>query len=328
MHPWRHRKRHEVDVVVAGQLARDLVLVVDDLPEAGQSRPVRTRREMLGGKGANQAVALAQLGLCPALVAVAGDDATGSRLLAQARRDRVDVSAVTRRKGTATGLIVDVVDRTGRWRYLEDLPPSVLLSESDIRKAARLFDGARWASVQLQQPAAAVLAATELAGQACCRLVLDGAPPAGADPAALIGSADVVRADAREAGLLTGTEIRGPGDAARAAAEILGQGAALAVLAVGEEGSYFAWRDSVWGSGELMLPLAGTPVADTTGAGDAFTAALIAGLDHYQDPAPAARLAVAAAGLTVGHPGGRPELTWERLAEQVAGRTQAGRGPG
>jgi ribokinase len=50
------------DVVLAGQLARDLVLVMEDVPEPGQSRPVRERREMLGGKGANQPVAVAQLG--------------------------------------------------------------------------------------------------------------------------------------------------------------------------------------------------------------------------------------------------------------------------
>jgi pfkB family carbohydrate kinase len=73
-----------------------------------------------------------------------------------------------------------------------------------------------------------------------------------------------------------------------------------------------------WGTGELLLPLARTPVVDTTGAGDAFTAPLIAGLGQLQDPEEAARLAVAAAGLTVGHPGGRPELSWARLKEQLA----------
>jgi ribokinase len=305
------------DVVVTGQLARDLVLVVDDVPEAGQSRPVRERREMLGGKGANQAVAVAQLGLRPALIAVAGDDEAGSRLLEQARRDGIDVSAVTIREGTAAGLITDIVDAAGHWRYLEDLPPSVLLSEGDVRTAARLFDGARWASVQLQQPAAAVLTAAVLARQAGCRVLLDGAPPDGVDKEALLGAADVVRADAREAELLTGNAICGPGDAARAARAILGQGPVLAALAVGHAGNYFAWRDPVWGTGELLLPLARTPVVDTTGAGDAFTAALIAGLDQLQDPEEAARLAVAAAGLTVGHPGGRPELSWARLKEQL-----------
>jgi ribokinase len=306
------------DVVVAGQLARDLVLVVDDVPEAGQSRPVRERREMLGGKGANQAVAVAQLGLRPALIAVAGDDEAGSRLLEQARRDGIDVSAVTIREGTATGLITDIVDAAGHWRYLEDLPPSVLLSKRDVRAAARLFDGARWASVQLQQPAAAVLTAAVLAGQAGCRVLLDGAPPGGVDKKALLRAADVVRADAREAELLTGTAIRGPEDAARAAAAILGQGPALVALAVGDAGNYFAWCDPVWGTGELLLPLARTPAADTTGAGDAFTAALIIGLDQLQQPEEAARLAAAAAGLTVGHPGGRPDLSWARLKEQLA----------
>jgi sugar/nucleoside kinase (ribokinase family) len=64
------------DVIVAGQIARDLVLVVDDVPGAGQSAAVRQRREMLGGKGANQAVALAQLGMRVALLGVVGDALT------------------------------------------------------------------------------------------------------------------------------------------------------------------------------------------------------------------------------------------------------------
>lgn len=305
------------DVVVAGQLARDLVLVVDDVPGAGRSAAVRERREMLGGKGANQAVALAQLGLRPALIAVAGDDEVGVRLLDQAGRDGIDVSAVARRAGAATGLIVDVVDRAGRWRYLEDLPASVLLSEDDVRAAARLFGGARWASLQLQQPAAAVLVAAELARQAGCRVLLDGAPPDEESREALLGAADAVRADAREAELLAGTAIRGPGDASRAAAAVLGQGPALVAFAVGDEGNYFAWRDPAWGSGELLLPLTDTTVADTTGAGDAFTAALIIGLDQFRRPEAAARLAVAAAGATVGHPGGRPRLTRTGLEEQL-----------
>ena len=155
---------------------------------------------MLGGKGANQAVGLAQLGLRPALIAVAGGDEAGSRMLEQARRDGIDVSAVIRRKDTASGLIVDIVDRAGRWRYLEDLPLAVLLTEGDVRAAAHLFEGARWASIQLQQLAAAVTAAAGLASRAGCR-VIDGAPPEGLDQDALLAAADVVRADAREAGM-------------------------------------------------------------------------------------------------------------------------------
>src|ERR1700754_661702 len=121
---------------VIGQLARDLVLTVDRLPEAGTSGDASSRREQLGGKGANQAVALAQLGVRPTLVAVAGDDVIGDVLLDQARRDGIDVSTVVRRRGALTGLIVELLDAEGRWRYVQDLPEPVLLTERDVQAAA------------------------------------------------------------------------------------------------------------------------------------------------------------------------------------------------
>ena len=55
-------------VVVVGQVARDLVLRVPVLPDAGGSTHVQERLEVLGGTGANQAVGLAQLDLPVALV--------------------------------------------------------------------------------------------------------------------------------------------------------------------------------------------------------------------------------------------------------------------
>jgi ribokinase len=300
---------HHPDVIVFGQLARDLVLVVDDAPGAGSSAYVRERREVLGGKGANQAVALAQLGLSPALVAVAGADDEGASLLEQAERDGINVSAVTRRQGAVTALMVDIVAR-GRWRYLEDAPASVQLTEGDVAAAEWLLAGAGWASVQLQQPPEAALAAATAARKAGCTVVLDGAPADGQLRDELLAAADVVRADAREAGLLARTDIRDLGDAAKAAAEIRRHGPGLVALAV-NDGNYFAWQD-----GELLLSLTTTPVEDTTGAGDALTAGLIAGLARGYDQEKTARLAVAAAGATVGHPGGRPSLTRDALARQ------------
>src|SRR5580765_7673675 len=164
------------DVIVFGQIARDLVLVVDTVPTASRSADVYQRRELLGGKGANQAVGLAQLGMRPALAGVVGEDQVGQRLLTQAGQDRVDVSAVARRPGVRTALIVDIVDATGQWRYLEDVPAGMLLSEADVVAARHLFLPGRRVSVQLQQPPAAALAAATLAHRAGGKVVLDGAP--------------------------------------------------------------------------------------------------------------------------------------------------------
>ena len=87
-----------LDAIAVGQVARDLVLLVDEVPGAARTAPVRRRRELLGGKGANQAVGLAQLGARVGLLGVVGLDEVGDRLLGQARSDGIDVAPVLRRR--------------------------------------------------------------------------------------------------------------------------------------------------------------------------------------------------------------------------------------
>ncbi|WP_090098919.1 PfkB family carbohydrate kinase [Lentzea jiangxiensis] len=281
------------EVVVVGQIARDLVLVVDEVPDAGGTAPVRERREVLGGKGANIAVGLAQLGAPVALVGVVGDDDVGERLIARAAADGIATGAVVRRPDQETGLIVDVV--ADGWRYLEHLPDDLLLREEDL--PVDLIEGAAAVVVQLQQPPEVALKAARAARG---RVVLDGAPER--LRAELLECADVVRADHREAELLTGWTIKTADDAVNAARELMPK--ELVAFAVDDVGNVF-----VWDGGELVVPLGDVEVVDTTGGGDAFVAALTFALTRGDGPEDAARLAVEASGATVTHPGGRPELT-------------------
>jgi ribokinase len=176
-----------------------------------------------------------------------------------------------------------------------------------VSRAGPAIAAARAVLVQLQQPGEAALAAIRYARGGM--RVLDGAPPDEGSREALLARADVVRADTAEARKLTGSALDSPDQALRAGRELLKQGPRLVALAVGEIGNVFVWQDD-----HVFLPLTDTPVVDTTGAGDAFVAALTTGLLRGEGPHRAARLAVAAAGATVGHPGGRPNLTAETLA--------------
>ncbi|MCW3841594.1 PfkB family carbohydrate kinase [Micromonospora yasonensis] len=302
-----------LDAIAVGQVARDLVLLVDELPDPSRTTPVRRRRELLGGKGANQAVGLAQLGVRVGLLGVVGEDEVGDRLLGQARSDGIDVAPVLRRPDTPSALIVDVVDARARWRYLEDIPEATLLTEADVADAEGVLQAAQAVVVQLQQPLPAVLAAARCARTADRLVVLDGAPDDPAGGAELLALADVLRADAREAGLIVGDP---PVDAAaglRAGRELLARGPTLVAVEVAGEGNAFVWPD-----GELFVPLSKTPVVDSTGAGDAFVAALTAGLLRGEAYPVVARYAVAAAGATVGHPGGRPALSAAAIEAQLA----------
>jgi ribokinase len=274
---------------VVGQLARDLVLTVDQVPGAGAAADATSRREQLGGKGANQAVALAQLGITPLLVAVAGDDVIGDVLIDQARRDGIDVRSVIRRRDTLTGLIVELLDADGRWRYVQHLPPSVLLTEGDVLGVRDVIAKADAVLVQLQQPAPAALAAARIGHEAGRLVVLDGE----VTDRRLLAYADVVRADEREA---HGLDER-----------VLDEGPSLLALAQADA-NLFIWR-----GGRLRVPLTDEKVVDTTGGGDAFTAALTAALLRKLSYEEAAHLATAAAGSSVTLVGGRPELRGQAL---------------
>ncbi len=290
-----------MDVMIVGQLARDLVLRVDGLPPAGSAADVDERREVLGGKGANCAVAVAQLGTPVGLLAVAGLDDAGDRLLTQAADDGVDVRHVVRRPGTPTGLIVEVLEADGSWRYLQHLPGPVLLTADDVTAAAPALRAARAVVLQAQQPGAALAAA---ARQARGLVVLDGSPEAGVR-AEVLERTDVLRADPAEAALLVDDEVAADDVAVMTgvARRLLGSGPRVVV--VGVEG---AGNVAVWPDGELFVPFGDTEVVDTTGGGDSLTAALTVALLAGDDPAAALRRAVGAAADTVGRPGGRPSL--------------------
>ena len=291
-------------VVVLGQAARDLVLVVDGLPDAGGSTTVRRRIEVLGGKGANQAVALAQLERSPELVAVLGEDDAGGDALAQARADGLGVTGVVRRGRTA--LLVDVVEQDGTRRLLEDVPDEALLREQDVTAAAASISAAQTISLQLQQPAAVLLSAVELV-RPDALVVLDGAPDEPDAGARLLRRADVLRMDAEEAALLAGEAVT----TVRHARELLDRGPTLVAVGLPDGGNLV-----VWAEGALELPPSTGPVVDPTGGGDSFTAALVAALHSGAAPAQAGRAAARAAASTVARPGGRPDLTPDVLRDR------------
>lgn len=297
------------DVVVVGHVGRDLVMQVDALPDPASGAAAVRRLEMPGGKGANQAVGLAQLGRRPFLIGAVGDDPVGRWLVRSLAADGVDTAGVTVREGGQSSLIVSLVDGSGGWRYVEDLTPVSFLDPDDVGRHAARIAGARAVSLQLQQSWAAAVQAAGIARRGGALVVADGAPPEGTDPGPLLSLADVWRADRHEAELLSGRSI-GSVEEGLAAARRLGErGPSVVAVATGE-GDLVLWEDR-----HVSLPHRSDGTVDTTGAGDAFVAGLVTGLLRTGDPATAGRLAAGAASEVVARLGGRPDLTAVRSSD-------------
>ncbi|WP_254902478.1 PfkB family carbohydrate kinase [Mycobacterium simiae] len=274
-----------MSVVVIGQVGRDLVLRTDGPPSTGDSTEILRRVELLGGKGANQAVGLAQLGVPVALVGVVGEDAAGTAVLHQAERDGIDVSGVVRRGITA--LLIDIVGQPAKRMLLEHVPQESLVRSEDLNRAAPVLDAADIVSIQLQQPAQTALAAARRARQRGARVVADGAPPRRIQ-ADLLAAVDVFRADATEAALLAGEAVTTVRQARTLAEQLLRCGPDLVALAVPDVGDLLAWP-----GGRELFEFADVEVVDPTGAGDAFVAGLISALREGAEPVQAGRRAVA-----------------------------------
>jgi ribokinase len=286
-------------VLVVGDVNTDVVAVLDGDPAPGSDRPasIRTRG---GGAGANVAVHLARLGLDVELAACVGDDAAGAGLLAELRGAGVR-TALRAVPGAATGTIVSLVEPDGQRSMLADRGANLALLPADLppfSPGGHLHLSGYTLLHDATRPAG--LAALAAARAADCTVSVD---PASTGPLALAGvdrwladteGATLLLPNADEARLLTGfTDVA---DAARALA------ARHEVVAVSQGADGALW---VSGAEVLHRPARPAHVVDTTGAGDAFTAGLLATWLAGGDAAAALEGGLALAAEVVGRAGAR-----------------------
>lgn len=110
--------------------------------------------------------------------------------------------------------------------------------------------------------------------KAGCRVVVDGAPQE-ADRAQVLKDVDVLRADAHEAQIMAGSELKTTDDAAAFGRSLLRQGPDFVALGVEGRGKVIIWHGD-----DLAFPLVGPPAVDTTGAGGELRRHRYRGVDH------------------------------------------------
>ncbi|MZD05582.1 ribokinase [Streptomyces sp. SID5785] len=252
------------DLLVVGSANADLVVGVERRPGAGETVLGSDLVVHPGGKGANQAVAAAKLGARTALLARVGDDGHGRLLRESMESAGVDTSGVLV-GGAPTGVALITVDPSGDNSIVVSPGANGRLTPQDVRAARALFAAAPVVSTLLEIPLDTVAeVARSLADGA--RLVLNPSPPAPL-PDEVLAACDPLIVNEHEAAVILGTRPGGaPEDWARA---LLALGPRSVVVTLGSQGALVA--DA---SGTARVPSVEVDAVDTTGAGDAFTAAL------------------------------------------------------
>ncbi|MFF0224324.1 ribokinase [Streptomyces sp. NPDC004629] len=256
---------YDYDLLVVGSANADLVISVERRPDAGETVLGSDLAVHPGGKGGNQAVAAARLGARTALLARVGDDAYGRLLLDSQRAAGVDTVGVLV-GGAPTGVALITVDPSGDNSIVVSLGANGRLTPTDVRAAGSLFHASKVVSTQLEIPLETVVEVVRnLAPES--RFVLNPSPPRPL-PQEVLAACDPLIVNEHEARVILGEGRVGerPEDWARI---LLAKGPRSVVVTLGAEGALVA--DA---AGVVRVPAVRVAAVDTTGAGDAFTAAL------------------------------------------------------
>jgi ribokinase len=288
-------------VVVCGSLNMDVIAQSDRRPAAGETILGATVSFLPGGKGLNQAIAAARLGVPTIMLGAVGGDAFGETLRQMLIESGVDVAGVrTIRKATTGVALIQVAG--GDNAITGASGANMFFTAEMIRRAPRR--GETWVA-QFETPIPTTEEVFRKARAAGARTLLNLAPMV-RYPSRLMKLVDIAVLNEVELSQATGVKV-GPASArgtiAAACEQIRRQGAGTVIATLGPRGSIIVAPEGV-----TVVPGLAARVVDTTGAGDCFVGALAARLAAGKGLIEAAHYANAAAACSVERLGAAPSM--------------------
>jgi ribokinase len=289
-------------ITVIGSLNMDLVTYTGRMPVMGETIMGKSFRQIPGGKGANQADAIAKLGAKVKMIGCVGRDGMGSTLLASLQKDGVDVGYVREVEGVATGIAAITVDGAANNCIIVVPGANNALSPGHLLAAQEAIENSDVVVAQLEVPLETVKYGLEMAKRLGKLTILNPAPAVPLQDA-FLSLVDILVPNDTELELLSGIRVKTGEELQKAAQLLLDKGIKELIVTLGSKGCLHINR-----SASTLYPAYQVAAVDTTAAGDSFIGGISTAISEGKSLQEAIAFATAVGALTVTREGAQSSL--------------------
>ena len=281
------------DISVLGIFVADISFSGPKIPAVGETILGNKYNVGPGGKGCNQAVAIARLGGKVNFISKIGKDAYGKLALETLKKNNINTENIIQDEKLQTGVAGILVDKQSGKNAINVIvgaPNSLKISE--INNQINLIKNSKIFLTQLEIPKDVTLHCLKTAKENGCLTILNPAP-ASEISKEFYSYIDYFTPNETEAEFYTGIKITNEKEAKQAADKLINLGIKKIIITLGEKGLFYSD-----GQEEIHLKASSVKAIDTTGAGDAFNGALAFSLTKGKPIKACLELANKAAGLS------------------------------
>ena len=281
------------DISVLGIFVADISFSGPKIPSIGETILGNKYNVGPGGKGCNQAVAIARLGAKVNFISKIGKDSYGELALNTLTKNKINIKCVIQDENLQTGVAGILVDKNSGKNAINVIvgAPSTL-KVAEIDKHIDIIKNSKIFLTQLEVPKDVTLHCLKTAKENGCLTILNPAP-ASEISKEFYKNIDYFTPNETEAEFYTGIKITNEKEAKQAADKLINLGIKKIIITLGEKGLFYS-------DGKEEIYLQATPVKaiDTTGAGDAFNGGLAFGLSKEKPIKECLELANKVAGIS------------------------------
>ncbi len=281
------------EITVLGIFVADISFSGPKIPSIGETILGKKYNVGPGGKGCNQAIAIARLGGNTNFISKIGKDAYGELALKTLEKNKISTENIIQDGNQQTGVAGILVDQnTGKnaINVIVGAPSSLRISE--IEKQINLIKRSKIFLTQLEVPKDVTLHCLKTAKENGCITILNPAP-ASEISKEFYNNIDFFTPNENEAEFYTGIKISNSQEAKQAADKLLNLGIKKVIITLGEKGLFYSD-----GKEEIYLKANSIKAIDTTGAGDAFNGGLAFSLSKEKPIKECLELANKVAGIS------------------------------